>query len=252
MDPTLLSSLLILTAFLTSILSAVFGMAGGLVLMGVYGSTLPVPAAMILHGTTQMFANGFRFVLLRSHALWPQFVAYLVGTAVAVGLFTVIELTPSKSTLFIVMGLLPLIRFVPVPAAIMDFGRGRGATICGLSVAAVQLLAGVAGPLLDLFFVRTNLKKHAVICNKALTQTLSHFAKTAYFMAITGITGMNDVLTLPTVIGSIVAALVGTVVGAKLMQRLSEQRFRSITGHLVLGIGAIYLCKGIWLLISAY
>ena len=44
----------------TSFLSGIFGMIGGLVLMGVLLLFLPVPAAMTLHAITQMTANGWR------------------------------------------------------------------------------------------------------------------------------------------------------------------------------------------------
>jgi uncharacterized membrane protein YfcA len=50
-------------AFATSFLSGIFGMIGGLVLMGVLLLFLPVPVAMTLHAITQMTANGWRAVV---------------------------------------------------------------------------------------------------------------------------------------------------------------------------------------------
>ena len=41
----------------TSIISGIFGMAGGLVLMLILGLILPVQSAMVLHGATQFFSN---------------------------------------------------------------------------------------------------------------------------------------------------------------------------------------------------
>lgn len=60
-----------LAAFATSVISAVFGMAGGMILMGLYAATLPVRVAMVLHGVTQLFANGFRAFLLRERIYAP-------------------------------------------------------------------------------------------------------------------------------------------------------------------------------------
>ncbi len=42
----------------TALLSGVFGMAGGLILIGVLLTLFPVPQAMILHAVTQMASNG--------------------------------------------------------------------------------------------------------------------------------------------------------------------------------------------------
>ena len=49
----------------TSFLSGIFGMVGGLVLMGILLMLLPVPLAMSLHAVTQMASNGWRAVLWR-------------------------------------------------------------------------------------------------------------------------------------------------------------------------------------------
>ena len=42
----------------TSILSGIFGMAGGMILMGLLLWLLPVADAMALHGVTQIASNG--------------------------------------------------------------------------------------------------------------------------------------------------------------------------------------------------
>lgn len=47
--------LLVLATFATSIISGVLSMAGGMILMGVFGFFLSVPAAMVLHGIAQTF-----------------------------------------------------------------------------------------------------------------------------------------------------------------------------------------------------
>ena len=41
----------------------------------------------------------------------------------------------------------------------------------------MNLTAGVAGPLLDIFFVRTALTRHAIVATKAATQVFSHLMK---------------------------------------------------------------------------
>jgi len=59
--------LLVLATFATSIISGVLSMAGGMILMGVFGFFLSVPAAMVLHGIAQTFSNGSRVWLYRRH-----------------------------------------------------------------------------------------------------------------------------------------------------------------------------------------
>ncbi len=66
-----LGALMVATAFL----SGLFGMAGGMILIGVLLMLMPLPSAMVLHAITQMASNGWRAFLWRAHIRWrPVFV----------------------------------------------------------------------------------------------------------------------------------------------------------------------------------
>ena len=54
----------------TAFLSGLFGMAGGLILIGVLLAFMPLPTAMVLHAITQMASNGWRALLWRAHIRW--------------------------------------------------------------------------------------------------------------------------------------------------------------------------------------
>jgi uncharacterized membrane protein YfcA len=54
----------------TSFLSGIFGMAGGLILVGILLALLPLQDAMVLHGVTQMASNGWRGLLWWRHVRW--------------------------------------------------------------------------------------------------------------------------------------------------------------------------------------
>ena len=44
----------------TAFLSGIFGMAGGMILIGVLLTFMPLPTAMVLHAITQMASNGWQ------------------------------------------------------------------------------------------------------------------------------------------------------------------------------------------------
>ncbi len=66
MTPLLIAALGLLMVA-TAFLSGLFGMAGGLILIGVLLTLMPLPSAMVLHAITQMASNGWRAFLWRSH-----------------------------------------------------------------------------------------------------------------------------------------------------------------------------------------
>ena len=72
-----LSLLMIGTAFL----SGIFGMAGGLILIGVLLVVFPLPTAMVLHAVTQMASNGWRAPLWWRHIVWKSTAFYVAGCA---------------------------------------------------------------------------------------------------------------------------------------------------------------------------
>ena len=74
---------LVVTMVGTAFLSGVFGMAGGLVLIGILLALLPLPEAMALHAVTQMASNGWRGLLWWRHIHWRSTVNLLIGCALA-------------------------------------------------------------------------------------------------------------------------------------------------------------------------
>src|SRR5262245_22440975 len=91
------------TMVATSFLSGIFGMAGGLILMGVLLALLPLPEAMALHAVTQMASNGLRSLLWVRYVRWRAAAAFLVGCALAFVVWTQWRYVPSKPVAFILL-----------------------------------------------------------------------------------------------------------------------------------------------------
>src|SRR4051812_31003860 len=104
------------TILFSSFLSAVFGMAGGMILLGVLLTYFDVAAAMILFSIIQFFVNGARVMQWRDYIRWPIFYWYFVGAAVAFAIMWTIAFVPDKATVFLLLGLMPFVIEV-LPAA---------------------------------------------------------------------------------------------------------------------------------------
>src|SRR5262245_2036603 len=97
------------TVVLTSFLSGVFGMAGGLILLGVLLVIMDVTSAMILFGATQLGANGWRTFLWRQHILWRLVGPYIAGALAMFAFMKVVAFLPDKAMVYIGLGLLPIV-----------------------------------------------------------------------------------------------------------------------------------------------
>lgn len=220
-------------------------MAGGLVLMGALSLVLSVPAAMITHGYAQFWANGIRALSLRHHIYWPSLRYYIFGATLSLLVLKLIALVPEKAVLFLLMGLIPFV-VIPLRRLQLDFQKPRHAIYCGFLVSGLQLLAGVAGPLLDIYFVRTSLNRHQIVATKALSQSLSHSLKIYYYWSLFSQNPQEVhwafyLLCIPT-------ALAGTQVGIKILNKMTDHQFLKWTQKILLAIGALYIFKGLDLL----
>ncbi|HET7548278.1 MAG TPA: sulfite exporter TauE/SafE family protein [Usitatibacter sp.] len=248
MPSVLLFSILAASAVVTSFISGILGMAGGMVLMGVLLALMPLPAAMMLHGITQLAANGWRALLLRSEVDWRVFRGYVLGALVALLVFIFVRLVVSKPVALVAMGLTPFATMWLPEGLHLNVQRRGQPFICGVLCAAVSLVAGVSGPILDIFFVRTAMRRHAVVATKALTQSFTHILKIFYFGTIISLHGGN---VEPWVAVMMVAlALLGTSLSRGVLERMNDTSFRRWTRWTVLGLGAIYLANGLRLILA--
>ncbi|TAL24258.1 MAG: sulfite exporter TauE/SafE family protein, partial [Frankiales bacterium] len=164
------AAVILLAAFVTAAVSGVLGMAGGLLLLGVLLLVLPATVAFVVHGLLQLVSNGWRAVLQRRHLQWQVVGWYSLGALAAGLLVALVRYTPDKALTYLLLGLVPMLVWLPRERMHLDAARPAHAVLAGLLVTAVNLTAGVAGPLLDVFFVRTTLGRHAVVATKAGTQ----------------------------------------------------------------------------------
>ena len=240
--------LIIITALATSILSGLVGMAGGVVLMAVLINLLPVSSAMVLHGITQFSANGARALILRKHLMWSLLPGYLGGAMLAVAAFSALLFVPDASVVLILIGLFPWLARLQPRFSVFNITRPASSVICGLSVTSAQLLAGAAGPLLDLFYLNSGLGRETIVANKAFTQTIGHLLRIIYYGAIISIaTPIPNWLFLVAAI----AAVAGTRLGTWLLSRWNDQRFQEVGGQIILVTGTVCILQGSYQIIRS-
>ena len=236
-----LSLLMIGTAFL----SGIFGMAGGLILIGVLLFIFPLPTAMVLHAVTQMASNGWRALLWWRHIEWKNTAFYVAGCLVSVGLWSITLYVPDKAVALLLLGLSPfIIRAIPERILPRSFGPLQVAAT-GLCSMMLMLMTGVTGPLLDAMFLRSPLERRQIIATKASCQVFGHGFKLLYFGALIAEAGRVEPWFLAIAIAS---SMIGTSLGKLLLERLSDGQFRLWSNRLITTIAAWYVGYGLALL----
>jgi uncharacterized membrane protein YfcA len=247
----LVAGFILSMALVTSLVSGVFGMAGGLMLMGALALVLPVRAALVTHGLIQMTANGWRAVLHRRHIEWRIVGLYALGSAAVAGVLAFVSYTPSKPLLYLLLGLVPGLTWLPRRVLQLDAAKPPQAVLCGVLVTGLNLLAGVAGPLLDIFFIRTEMTRHRIVSTKATTQVFSHLAKVLVYGAPLIGNGGHDMPPVWVFAAAVPLAMTGTVLGGRILDRLTDRHFLAWTRYIVTAIGVLYLLQAAGLQLGA-
>ena len=235
------------TALVTSFISGILGMAGGMIFMGVLLALLTVPQAMVLHGVTQLASNGWRAVLWRTSIDWRVFRGNAYGSLAALAAFTLVQLVASKPVALLVLGITPFIGLAMPERLVLDVQRRGHPLLCGVICTGLQLVAGVSGPILDVFFVRSKMDRRQVVATKASIQSLGHVIKITYFGGLVGAAQRGSI---DFWLGALMVALAitGTTLSRRVLERLTDASFRQWTRWAVMSTGVFYLASGAWLL----
>ena len=146
------------------------------------------------------------------------------------------------------LGLTPIFLWLPLQWSSLDANKPVHALFGGFIVTALNLLAGVAGPLLDVFFVRTEQTRKEIVATKAAPQVFSHMMKTAVYgpqLLTLKTAGLPPAWVLILCVG---LSFTGAVLGGTVLERLTDVNFKRYTRWIVTGLGVFYFAQGVTLL----
>lgn len=230
---------------LTSLLSGIFGMAGGLILLWCLLLVFPAGSAMAVHGVIQLTSNASRAWLSRRFIVWRVVALMALGVASAAGLLLVFDYAPNATTVSLLLGLLPVLVWMPKRWFSLNANRASHAFACGLASGGLTIAAGVSGPLIDIFFVRSDMDRRQVVATKAMIQVVAHSIKILFYLgaALSLSAGEWGIVLLAAPF-----ALLGTRAGTFILHRLTDANFRTWTRWIVTAIGVFYFAQGVYLM----
>jgi len=238
--------LIVLATLGTAFLSSIFGMLGGLILMGILVSIMPVGPAMVLHGLIQLTSNGYRAWLNRQDIDWSIVATLLAGNVVALLALISVAFVPDQITVLFALGLLPYIAWALPKSLALDVTKKPVGFFAGMVVVATNLLAGVGGPLLDIFFQKVDMTRHQVVATKAVAQSLGHISKVIFF-GFLSVTASNDWPMLSLIVVAMGASVIGTTLGKKVLDKIKDETFFVWTQRIILSVGGVFIVYALYL-----
>jgi uncharacterized membrane protein YfcA len=235
------------TILVTSFIAGTFGLAGGMILLGVLLVFFDVASAMVLFSILQFAANGWRVLLWRDYVRWPIFFSYAVGAVVAFALMRLIAIVPNKATVYLLLGLVPYtVELLPLAWRPSILWRGVPFLAGGLTT-VVQLLAGSGGLFLDVFFQKSTLDRKTTVATKSTSHVFGHFVRLAFFASLGGSAEALPLWCYPV---AILLAIAGTWLASFALERMTDDGFRKWTRMIIYAVSAVYLARAGWLFLQ--
>ena len=226
--------ILIISALITSSVSAVFGMGGGIILLGIMAIIIPEGYMVVaLHGVIQLFSNTIRTYIFRQHLKKDIIKEFLVGALIGAGIsalivFLLIGLYEVESANQIKVDFLkPMIGGFIIWYLFLKGSKKEKKSKSFIKVGSISGLAsifvGATGPLIAPFFLNNYLTKENVIANKAACQMITHLTKIPLFIYFFNVNYIGEYhLLLPLIL----AVYIGTNLGKKLLSFIPEKTFK--------------------------
>lgn len=240
--------------FLTSMISGIFGMAGGMILKVVFLNVLTVNASMIIHALIQMVANGWRSLIWRKHIVWNVLPPYFWGIGIGITLVSFMHYVPSAAVVLIIMGIIPIFCIAFSRYIQLTIENKKQTVVAATILTFIQMTTGVIGPLLDLLYNTSSLTRQQIVSTKAFSQTIMHFIRICYYSVLIPLLlgaageGWPEDLTIWVAGLFVLASIVGTSAAAPIVQRLNDQKFKAYSKIIILIVSVYCLAEGLYLI----
>jgi len=221
---------LAIAALLTSMVSAVLGMGGGILLLAVMSSFMEHGDLIPTHAAVQIASNGTRVLAFLRDVDRGTFVRFIIGVIPGgcIGMLLLWSLgEPHESEAYLktlIGAFILVVTYLPRGKK----GSGDAAAhwwdfpVMGLLAGTAALTVGAVGPLIAPIFARRNFVKDRLIATKAVCQLATHFMKIPAFIWLRNL----DLSTLgPLALVMIVMVIPGTLIGKKFLQGISPRAF---------------------------
>ncbi|AQQ01875.1 hypothetical protein B0W48_20095 [Pseudoalteromonas aliena] len=224
----MLALVFVLLAGFTSFFSAAFGAGGGLMLLVVMASFMPMTLVVPIHGLVQLGSNINRLLLSFKHIDKSMFIYFTLGGAAGAVLssfivsniqFDVMKLVAGVFVIYILWGKTPLLHSRSI------LWRLAG----GFATTFISMFIGASGPLVGSCLHMSNYSKMRFTATFSSIMSTQHLFKAGVY----GVVGFSFWQWLPLVGAMILSGAIGTWLGIRLLNHIPTDKFKCIFKYIL-------------------
>lgn len=233
--------LLGIISFFTSTIAAIVGLGGGMILIAILPSFLPINALIPVHALTQMSSNFSRAVFGYKDVQVEVLPKFLLGSILGISFFASI-------LYFISLEYVPLFigSYILLSLWSQKFNeriqRYESYVVIGFFQTGLSIVVGATGPLANTLLLKDYKDKHIIVATAAALKSITHILKVIVFMFFGFV--FSEYITI--LIAMIIGAVAGSYVGTKLRDKVDGKKFISIL-KIVLSLLAIKVIVSVFI-----
>lgn len=246
--PGAYAAILVVSSFFTSMIMASMGFGGGVLLLSIMASVLPIAALIPVHGVVQLGSNASRVILLRKSVQWPVLVPFLAGSLAGALLGGNLVVTLDDAILRIALALF-ILYMVWGPKPVFNAARARWLIATGGAISTfLTMFFGATGPfVLAIYSQIFPDNRHHFIATHAAAMIVQHIFKIVTFALL----GFAFAPWAGLIAAMIATGFAGTFAGTRLLNHIPEANFRRVFRVLVTLVALHLLWRGLAALAGA-
>ncbi|MBV6657283.1 MAG: sulfite exporter TauE/SafE family protein [Devosiaceae bacterium] len=232
---------LVATSFVTAALTAAFGIGGGVALLAVMASLVPVAVLIPVHGVVQLGANAGRAMVQIRQVVWPLLGIFSAGALLGALIGGQLVVTLPDVLLKTFVGAFVLLT-IWGPKPKQAKGGNLGLFSGGVFATILTMFVGATGPFVAALLASRLDDRRTYAGTHAAAMVLQHGLKVIVF----GFLGFAFGAWVPILVAMIGAGFLGTLLGTRLLHAIDEKTFRTAFKWLLTALSLQLIGTALW------
>ena len=223
-------------SFVTSLLTSIFSLGGGLIMLVALAQSFSPGTLIPLHGAIQLSNNLSRTFVYKEFFEWDIIQNILIATTFgALGGILLFGAIPEQILIWLIAGTILFLTWAPLDNFILSVMRNDW--FCGFISGFAGIFIGANGPLVTAYMRTKNLSPEFLVANHGAVMIYQHSIKIILFMYFFSFS-LKEYLFFILILA--VAGYAGAVLGKRLITSISYESF-NIALKLLLSLLALIL-----------
>ncbi|WP_201772489.1 sulfite exporter TauE/SafE family protein [Endozoicomonas elysicola] len=211
--------LLGLISLITSLIAAIVGLGGGMMLIALLPLFLAAPVIIPIHAIAQIASNSSRVAFAVKDVRWTYFLPFFIGSLIGAFLFGFLLFNISTDYIPLGIGLYILLKLWCKPF-VQNIEKYENPYLIGFLQSGLGVIVGATGPLTLSYLASKLSDRNQIIATSALFMTFSHLAKIPIF----GMIGVSLWDYKETVLIMVIGSVMGSWLGTKIRIRIDNDK----------------------------